>query len=391
MAASTITRTTWTNDTGTPASPVGDGTLINNARLQDIYAAIDQLFGGAGSYATLTLAGKLAVEGFGTSSFTSSGAGEQILRVRNTSSGSSSMAKVAVGNDADADAVTLRAYSTTFTGAVSQGQLVSSIAGGLIIAAGHASGALAFNTAGTIRLTVSSAGLFTFSSASVAVLPLESGSSSAPSLSFSVDADTGFYRSGSNKIGVAAAGVMAYEFGTIGVSASRSFSMPSQAFGTGGVSGCGVYIGRNSSGSGAAGFLNLETLSGSQGYYWQDNSGNFRVHTAAPTDSGGDTSGTVVGTQTSLRETKQRISAFLDHSGALDLIKRTPLYRFQYREFDPETRHVGIMADESPEFTRYNQTVFDPINAFGYTAAAIKALLGRVESLEAALAAGRQG
>jgi hypothetical protein len=45
------------------------------------------------------------------------------------------------------------------------------------------------------------------------------------------------------------------------------------------------------------------------------------------------------------------------------------------------------MADESPEFTRYQQTAFDPVNAFGYTAAAIKALLRRVDILEAALAA----
>jgi NAD+ synthase (glutamine-hydrolysing) len=92
-------------------------------------------------------------------------------------------------------------------------------------------------------------------------------------------------------------------------------------------------------------------------------------------------------TQTSTRATKRAIEAFVDYGAALALIARTPLYRFQYRQGDTDTAHVGIMADESPEFTRYQQTAFDPVNAFGYTAAAIKALLRRVDILEAALAA----
>jgi hypothetical protein len=63
MAASTITRDTWTNDTGTAAAPNLDGTVINNAALQNnVYARIDELFSGAGSYTTLTLGGSLSVE-----------------------------------------------------------------------------------------------------------------------------------------------------------------------------------------------------------------------------------------------------------------------------------------------------------------------------------------
>ena len=58
-----------------------------------------------------------------------------------------------------------------------------------------------------------------------------------------------------------------------------------------------------------------------------------------------------------------------------------PLYRFRYREMDPDTSHVGIMADESPEFTRYGATAFDPVNAFGYTAAAIRRCCGASTSL----------
>jgi hypothetical protein len=140
----------------------------------------------------------------------------------------------------------------------------------------------------------------------------------------------------------------------------------------------------NTSGSGAPGLYRCIDRGGSNRYLWCRDNGDWQTSTSAPDESTGDNTGTVIGTQTSTRATKRAIATFLDTTGALDLIKRTPLYRFQYREGDTDTEHVGIMAEESPEFTRYAQTAFDPVNAFGYTAAAIKALLARVESLEAA-------
>jgi hypothetical protein len=60
MAASVITRVTWTDDDGTGTT----GTIINNARLgSDIYDKIDQLMSGTGSYTTLELGGILKVDG----------------------------------------------------------------------------------------------------------------------------------------------------------------------------------------------------------------------------------------------------------------------------------------------------------------------------------------
>src|SRR5262245_18451981 len=60
MAASTITRGSWTDDDGSGTT----GTIIQNSRLQaDVYDKVDQLMSGAGSYTTLTLGGKLSVEG----------------------------------------------------------------------------------------------------------------------------------------------------------------------------------------------------------------------------------------------------------------------------------------------------------------------------------------
>lgn len=59
MAASIITRTSWTDDDGSGTT----GTIINNAQLQAVYDAIDQLFSGAGSYTTTTFGGNVRLEG----------------------------------------------------------------------------------------------------------------------------------------------------------------------------------------------------------------------------------------------------------------------------------------------------------------------------------------
>lgn len=56
MAASTITRVPWTDG---PA-----GTVVNNAvKNSDIYDKIDQMFAGAGSYATFEFGGGVKVDG----------------------------------------------------------------------------------------------------------------------------------------------------------------------------------------------------------------------------------------------------------------------------------------------------------------------------------------
>jgi hypothetical protein len=61
--ASTITRTTWTNDTGTASAPNSDGTVLNNSALQAVYDKVDQLMAGASPYNPLILGGSLQVDG----------------------------------------------------------------------------------------------------------------------------------------------------------------------------------------------------------------------------------------------------------------------------------------------------------------------------------------
>lgn len=165
MAASTITRATWTNDSGTPAVPVGDGTVLNNTRLQnDIYAKIDEMFAGAGSYATFSLGGKFAVEGFGTSTFSAGGTGANAVKVRNTTAGTGNYALLSIGNDVDPDAFWIRMHASTFTtsGVYSQAgvTLQSWYAGGMNLVCSDASGVIKLYTGGTTeRARLTAAGM----------------------------------------------------------------------------------------------------------------------------------------------------------------------------------------------------------------------------------------
>jgi hypothetical protein len=166
VAASTITRDAWTNDTGTPSAPVGDGTILNNTVLQNhIYARIDAMFAGAGAYATFTLGGLVAVEGFGSHTFSAGGTGGNFIAIRNTTAGTSMHAGYRLGNDASATAASLIQTSTTYTAAGNTPQdgmlLDTTRSGGLSLSASHASGVIRFYTGGTtVRALFFASGAF---------------------------------------------------------------------------------------------------------------------------------------------------------------------------------------------------------------------------------------
>lgn len=389
--AITIDRTgiTLTNDSGTPSSPAGDGTLLNAADRVAVLDRIDQLFNGTRS-STFTLGTLLAVDGFGVSNFSAGGTGANVIGVRNTTSGTGNYSEVRAGNNATAALMRLKALSSAFSTAgydFASGVTVEATgSGGLNLAASDASGPFRIYTGGsTQRLAIDSAGTWTFLNSSVTAVPLAAGSVSSPSLTCATDTNTGLYFTAAN-LNVAVDGVQAATFSA--TANSVAVTATGGAFGTGALrTGALITAARNTSGSGAPGLFRCIDRGGSNRYLWCRDNGDWQTSTSAPDESTGDNTGTVIGTQTSTRATKRAIEAFVDYGAALALIARTPLYRFQYRQGDTDTAHVGIMADESPEFTRYQQTAFDPVNAFGYTAAAIKALLRRVDILEAALAA----
>ncbi len=163
-------------------------------------------------------------------------------------------------------------------------------------------------------------------------------------------------------------------------------SLQGAAFGTGNVGGSRITMGRNTSGSGAAGVVAFTRLGGTTDYTWSDNTGVMRTSTSPPEEDGtpSDTSGTVIGTQTSTRASKTILGGFDDNAGALALLLKTPIYRFVYKSgaFNG-TEFVGITTDDSPAFGMDLGRSFNPVSAFGYTVGAVKALNARIIALEA--------
>jgi hypothetical protein len=165
-----------------------------------------------------------------------------------------------------------------------------------------------------------------------------------------------------------------------------------QALGTGAFSGNKIQIGRNASGSGAAGALGLQARGATYYYVWADNTGVVRVNaTDAPTENGAiaDTAGTVVGTQTSSLDTKDLLGDDLAPADALAAILRAPVKRFRYKSGAyNDTIFHGVIADDSPEFAmdpdaaHPNGRSLNPVNALGYTIQAVKALEARIAQLE---------
>src|SRR5262245_50305506 len=102
MAATTISRSTWTDGVS--------GTVIANARLQEIYNNIDSLVG-----SNITIGGTVSSEGFGTHVWSAGGTGGNIFRIRNTTAGTGNFAELQVGTDASAGLAEIIGLSSTFT------------------------------------------------------------------------------------------------------------------------------------------------------------------------------------------------------------------------------------------------------------------------------------
>lgn len=165
------------------------------------------------------------------------------------------------------------------------------------------------------------------------------------------------------------------------ITAAGAISASAAALGAGAVAGRNITAGRNSSGSGAPGTLTSQARDGSVWSIWVDASGNARVLNSQPTESGGDLVGTVIGTQTSQRDTKDISGPFA--GDALATILNTPIYVFRYKSGAyANTEFVGIVAEDSPAFAMDAGKSFNPISAFGYTVTAFKQMAAQLEDLK---------
>jgi hypothetical protein len=133
--------------------------------------------------------------------------------------------------------------------------------------------------------------------------------------------------------------------------------------------------GLNGTGAGSINFLNK---GGTAGFVWQDAAGNMRINTSAPSNAN-DTAGTVIGAQTSIRDTKQDIEDYTDYSGALSMVTNAPLHTFRYIKevegYGPDSplakSRIGFIADEvDPAFMVGN--VIDQVSVNGILMASIK-------------------
>lgn len=214
----------------------------------------------------------------------------------------------------------------------------------------------------------------------------KNGTAGAPSISFINDTDTGFYFS-SNSVYTAVDGATVTRTyrGT-----STSFSVEGGAFGAGAVQGARLDLGRNSSNNGAPGCVAFIDKAGATQNVWPDSSGNLRITSGlgqCPTESGGDTTGTVVGTQTSARASKDilyQVPAVTGAPAAMAILRSTPVYAFTYKNgaYNGET-FFGITTDDSPLFGMDGGKSFNPVTAFGATVLALQDLDARLRALEA--------
>ncbi len=359
-----------------------------------------QLNSGAGNVVTL-LGAKIETEIHGTQSVTTN-AGLQVGLTVDASATSGSVFGVLSGYSAtDAGAVVsgaVKLFSTntlvnsgTITGAT-YGYYVGDITTGT-----QTGGAYAFYNSDANALNFFE-GLTTFNTDVTFagdIIANASNSLSTPAIQFSSDANTGVYRASADIIGMVAGGVEIMRFdGTV----TPTASMASTALGTGSVTGMVFKVGRNASGSGAAGTIDLIGLGGANNYIWADASaapGVLRISTVPPEEDGNpaDTSGTVVGSQTSTRDTKDIIGlSAVTPLAALDAMVDAPVYDFTYKGGSYcGTRFVGLTVDDSPyvgmdpDDAHPHGRSFNPVTAHGYTVLAVKALHEKIAALEAEL------
>lgn len=208
---------------------------------------------------------------------------------------------------------------------------------------------------------------------------LGDGVLNAPSLSFVNDTTSGLERAATTGFFMQAGGKR------IASVESDRVSIVSNAFGLA-TKGPFLFVGRNSSGTGAPGSIAWADKSNIGWVTWFDTSGNLRVSSAAPFEGASDTVGTVIGTQTSSRASKDILRRVTETALAMQTIRDTPVYEFRYKNgaYNGET-FTGIVTDDSPMFGMDQGKSFNPVSAFGASVLALQDLDARVRELEARL------
>ena len=149
-------------------------------------------------------------------------------------------------------------------------------------------------------------------------------------------------------------------------------------------------IGRNTNASTtSAGAVNFLSKGGINGYVWQDAAGNMRISTSSPTNTNDATAGTVVGTQGSVRDTKQDISDYTNYDGALQMVVSAPLHYFRYKNEvagygsdNPLAKErIGFISDEVNSAFMWGNSI-DQVSVNGILMGSIKAQQQQIGDLK---------
>lgn len=152
----------------------------------------------------------------------------------------------------------------------------------------------------------------------------------------------------------------------------------------------------NNGGTPAAGFLLISARTGTGYRVWPDNTGNLRIGTSNPTNAN-DTTGTVIGTQTSWHELKENITRYLQTDDMLNAVLNLHLYNYEmrtdsYKNNDGTKPHYTgiVITNEDRECNAWFAAnlgegqipVLNERNLFGYLVGAIQALSRKIDNLE---------
>jgi len=150
-----------------------------------------------------------------------------------------------------------------------------------------------------------------------------------------------------------------------------------------------ISISRNSNASTpSAGWLQVVNRSNTAYSLWIDNSGNARVGTSTPSNAN-DTSGTVIGAQTSYVDIKEDIEEWSNQAQALDAVLACRLFQYHLRGDETKRQYTGIVITDDDRGAWFsendadNQTpALNQRNLFGYLIGAVQALSAQVERLK---------
>lgn len=150
-----------------------------------------------------------------------------------------------------------------------------------------------------------------------------------------------------------------------------------------------IQIGYNTNASTpAAGHLLIYNRGGTYYSIWPDASGNLRIIANAQPTSATDTSGSVIGTQTSYATLKEDITPW-DGTGALDAVLALPLHSYRFTDDESARRYQGIVINDSDRGAWFSENdsegqtpALNERNLFGYLIAAIKEQQAQIDELK---------